>query len=453
MSTENTDVHAKIVSVKTLLTTPLTIPDYQRPYKWQARQVNQLLDDLIQHRDKSSYRLGTVVLYQPSRPADQTAPLEVVDGQQRLLTLTLLRHFLDDKPAKNESSLLNSPFSASISQQNLQHNAAVIQSRLALLEDIKTELCNFLLHRCQLVQVTLNNLSEAFQFFDSQNSRGKSLAPHDLLKAYHLREMQQDTEQAKQQTVAHWEADINPADTGASIQLPPLHKIMADYLFRIRRWATGDSGLGFDNNSIGVFKGVNLASTPYPWAEPLKATDCMVAHYNAELSRRWDQQQRSYPFQLDQPMINGKHFFEYVQHYIKLWTQLFIEPKPELAGLLTTLRSAEYKGRHRVGDHYIRNLFYCAVLYYYDKFGDHELGNAAQLCFRWAYRDRLEKKRIFPATINNRALSRNSLFHRIRRAQQPHEVLSAIIPTVKDNEVSGVDALKKHFPELKDDSQ
>lgn len=450
MSTENTDVQAEIVSVKTLLTTPLTIPDYQRPYKWQARQVNQLLDDLIQHRDKSSYRLGTVVLYQPSRPADQTTPLEVVDGQQRLLTLTLLRHFLDEKPAKTESSLLNSRFSASISQQNLQHNAAVIQSRLALLEDIKAELCDFLLHRCQLVQVTLNNLSEAFQFFDSQNSRGKSLAPHDLLKAYHLREMQQETEQVKQQTVAHWEADINPADSGTHIQVPPLHQVMANYLFRIRRWAAGDSGLGFDNNSIGVFKGVNLASTPYPWTEPLKATDCMVAHYNAELSRRWDQQQRSYPFQLDQPMINGKRFFEYVQHYITLWKQLFIEPKTELAELLKTLHS--YEGRHRVGDHYVRNLFYCAVLYYYDKFDNHELANAAQLCFRWAYKVRLAKQRVFPATIDNTACDRDSLFRCIHRAQHPHEVLSMLVTTPGEIKATKVDALKAHFHEFKDDN-
>jgi uncharacterized protein with ParB-like and HNH nuclease domain len=40
-----------------------------------------------------------------------------------------------------------------------------------------------------MVVVITKELSEAFQFFDSQNSRGKKLYPHDLLKAYHLREM------------------------------------------------------------------------------------------------------------------------------------------------------------------------------------------------------------------------------------------------------------------------
>ena len=42
--------------------------------------------------------------------------------------------------------------------------------------------------------IELSDISEAFQFFDSQNARGKDLEAHDLLKAYHLREMTQMTE-------------------------------------------------------------------------------------------------------------------------------------------------------------------------------------------------------------------------------------------------------------------
>lgn len=42
---------------------------------------------------------------------------------------------------------------------------------------MRTDCCNY------------KDISEAFQFFDSQNARGKALYPHDLLKAYHLREM------------------------------------------------------------------------------------------------------------------------------------------------------------------------------------------------------------------------------------------------------------------------
>jgi hypothetical protein len=39
------------------------------------------------------------------------------------------------------------------------------------------------------VIINVDKVEEAFQLFDSQNTRGKELDPHDLLKAYHLREM------------------------------------------------------------------------------------------------------------------------------------------------------------------------------------------------------------------------------------------------------------------------
>jgi len=47
---------------------------------------------------------------------------------------------------------------------------------------------DFLLNNCQVAVFILDEISEAFQFFDSQNARGRDLEPHDLLKAYHLRE-------------------------------------------------------------------------------------------------------------------------------------------------------------------------------------------------------------------------------------------------------------------------
>ena len=50
-----------------------------------------------------------------------------------------------------------------------------------------------------------NYVSEAFQFFDSQNARGKALYPHDLLKAYHLREMNNVDTTETEKVVKTWE--------------------------------------------------------------------------------------------------------------------------------------------------------------------------------------------------------------------------------------------------------
>jgi uncharacterized protein with ParB-like and HNH nuclease domain len=48
-----------IINVSQLLQLPnLTIPTYQRPYKWTVRNINQLFQDLDVHQKQSAYRLG-----------------------------------------------------------------------------------------------------------------------------------------------------------------------------------------------------------------------------------------------------------------------------------------------------------------------------------------------------------------------------------------------------------
>ena len=71
------------------------IPLYQRPYAWTTEHVEELLDDLIDamRRDSDApYFLGSIVLI---KSADNPKS-EVVDGQQRLTTLTMLLCVLRD---------------------------------------------------------------------------------------------------------------------------------------------------------------------------------------------------------------------------------------------------------------------------------------------------------------------------------------------------------------------
>lgn len=80
------------------------IPDYQRPYSWRTEQALQLLDDLEGSLDRDidePYFLGSIVLVR-----DGTSPqAEVIDGQQRLTTLSILLAVLRDL---TESSQLRS---------------------------------------------------------------------------------------------------------------------------------------------------------------------------------------------------------------------------------------------------------------------------------------------------------------------------------------------------------
>jgi len=112
---------------------------------------------------------------------DNKKMLDIVDGQQRLITLSLLLHSLGGK-----NNLLEQHLTHSISKNNVIENYQFIKNYSISDEDTFKK---YLLEICEMVYVELDDLDEAFQFFDSQNSRGKPLESYDLLKAYHLREM------------------------------------------------------------------------------------------------------------------------------------------------------------------------------------------------------------------------------------------------------------------------
>ena len=77
------------------------IPEYQRPYAWQVEQAGQLLEDLVEAMDRGGdepYFLGSIVLVK----SPNAARAEVIDGQQRLTTLTILLAVLRDSTTNPE---------------------------------------------------------------------------------------------------------------------------------------------------------------------------------------------------------------------------------------------------------------------------------------------------------------------------------------------------------------
>lgn len=179
---------AQIISVQQLMNENLVIPNYQRPYKWSTRNIENLLADITQsivdahkYGDSFRYRIGTIILHR-----DDKGQLNIVDGQQRVISLVLLNKYL---VANFTNEILKIKFSNKVSQNNIHRNYAFIKDWFSLKDD-KEEYINAFSDILEVVVITVDNISEAFQLFDSQNSRGKALDPHDLLKAYNLREMQ-----------------------------------------------------------------------------------------------------------------------------------------------------------------------------------------------------------------------------------------------------------------------
>lgn len=146
-----------------------------------------------------------------------------------------------------------------------------------------------------------------------------------------------------------------------------------------------------------------------------------VERYNNEPERKWDKQYMDYPFQINLIMINGSRFFEYIQRYITIYSKLFIGKNAILFNHVE--KCTNYKGWHRVGDGYVRMLFFCTVLYYYDKFGDIELEKAAKICLRWSYFLRLQHGRIGINTVNNYAIENDGLIKVITKSLHPQQVL------------------------------
>lgn len=81
----NDEVCLSTCSLGKLFGNNLVIPDYQRNYCWEDKQVKALWESLKEIPHESEYHLGTIILQK-----DQNGNYAVIDGQQRLVTLTLI---------------------------------------------------------------------------------------------------------------------------------------------------------------------------------------------------------------------------------------------------------------------------------------------------------------------------------------------------------------------------
>ncbi|MGP9827597.1 DUF4357 domain-containing protein [Ectopseudomonas khazarica] len=210
-----------------------TIPGYQRPYSWGEEQAQELLDDLLgalrdapeKLADAMPYFLGSIVLIKRDAVPDAT----VVDGQQRLTTLTLLlsairasvtdtvvqagitkriyeagdvvaavepryllslrdrdREFFRDYVQHENGLLKLTQLTAQLpdAQSRLQANARVFLQALEELDQAELiRLVQFVVTRCFLVVVSTPDLDSAYRIFGVLNSRGLDLSATDILKA------------------------------------------------------------------------------------------------------------------------------------------------------------------------------------------------------------------------------------------------------------------------------
>lgn len=368
----------------------LRIPSYQRPYKWNRKHIRNLFYDLRDAMGKKEYQIGSVILH------ENDGYLDIVDGQQRLISISLFLHLLDRlENYKGAKQLLSAAVFGELSCYHASENYNEWENLTQLVgENQAKDICNFLLENCSVSVITMpkKRLSEAFQLFDSQNNRGKSLEPHDLLKAYHLRK--QDSEDER--IVEKWEQFVEDKDLS-------LKELFDKHLFRMRRWSRGETGLTnkrygsylrFTEDFIDDFKGVDLNQN-FPYLE-------LYRHIE------------KFPLSITMPIIDGSTFFEYIEsahktikdHKDFLNAKLGFSDEPEgeeknLAypkGMLNIYNSS--KGRYLK----CHNIFLNICSLFAERFGKDELSkDIVETLFIWSYYPRVKSKAIYDATFGNYA--------------------------------------------------
>jgi hypothetical protein len=433
----------------------LTIPIYQRPYKWTSQNVSQLFEDIDLYKTKQAYRLGTLVFHSDE---DESDCLNIVDGQQRTLTLMLavlaiietrlkvndeskdraiqrtdLKKILKELQKSLEAFISSATFDSDISQRNLHQNYLVIKRHVSRSEFTEAHI-DFLLNKCEVVTFTLSNVSEAFQFFDSQNARGRDLEPHDLLKAFHLREFSENENHLKANTVSYWE----------DLETKSLADLFGQYLYRIRQWTRGNSARYFSKDDISLFKGVNLDKVEkFPYVSALRIAHYFVDDYNQQYQRNVDGNEMTFPFHLDQILINGRRFFEMTKHYDTQIKHIVSEEhadKNTVGGQHLTEQAQRilknldsYNNKNRIGDKYVRIIFDCLIVYYIDKFGYVEISRAIEKIFIWAYSLRISMQVVQMASMDNHVLN-NNWFISLKEAVQPSNFLNLPLLALSDSQ-------------------
>jgi uncharacterized protein with ParB-like and HNH nuclease domain len=207
------------------------VPAYQRSYAWEKEHVEALLEDVHEaiRSKENEYFLGSLVV---TGPIGQR--FEVVDGQQRLTTVSLLVAAIKDKFKKDGDmdvvSSIRSDFLASTDRKSKEKESKLVLNEVdnelyqELIEDIRgvdsgkylrqshqrlisaantlltyiEDMCakakdpeeelhawlDYLETNLKVIVVTTPDDSNAFVIFETLNDRGLELAISDLLKNY-----------------------------------------------------------------------------------------------------------------------------------------------------------------------------------------------------------------------------------------------------------------------------
>lgn len=236
--------------------------------------------------------------------------------------------------------------------------------------------------------------------------------------------MNSEDENQKVKIINRWE-NMNQDD---------LDDLFKSYLYPLTQWYKGKEGLGYSSSKIDSFKGIK-GTNIYDYAIYHKASNLYVEQFNANGSNELLASKSLNQFQLTQPLIAGKRFFDYTLHYGKLLEKI----QKQINGF----HDKDEIPSKRSGDIYIKQLYECSLLFFADRFGIESLTKSVmQQLYSWSYSLRLAMNAVYPQTINRYAKGQHEranygidMFSAISEMADPEELKLLVLkqPDIDDN--------------------
>lgn len=377
------EVCLKTMSLKDLFDLKLTIPDYQRIYCWNDNNIKTLWNNLKEMPEELDYHLGAIILQ------CQDDGYDIIDGQQRLVTLTLILRALG---YEGNMPLLLQRFKSQEACDNISNAKYVIQEIKGWDCDENNLMLNNILSHLTFSVLLLksNNLDLAYTFFSNQNSRGVRLSDYDILKAHHLRFLITNDSQAEH-LARRWNTISQDTDSDNE---PFIHKTLGLYLFRIRKWMRKHSC--DEMNSNRPIKDEYSAAPLIPGIPPFG--------------------ERFYFYEKIQ---GGAHFFAFTDYFVDLYKQFVKTPQVLL------LR------RYLLGESHWKyeSVIETVLFAYFSKFGKQYLSEAL-FCIAGSIAQHRYEARAIQYKINEH-VQNNELVMMIDQASSPSFFLAETLLLLK----------------------
>ena len=329
------------------------VPDYQREYVWEEKEVKQLLEDIFdeyESNDKKEYFIGSIVVYK-----DGNGAYEVIDGQQRLTTLFLticaFRELYMEQGyqtavlekmikyptinAKGEeedkyklelqyvdsSNILFDIANNSLNGKNLVGSAyRIYQAYDSILKFFRDQFNKdytllkkyfaYIFRKVKFIQIETPAIDDALKIFETINERGKSLNPMDLLKNLIFRQVSREKFSSLKD---EWKAIIILLDKNNEKPLRFLrYFIMSNYKVNDPR---GDEIIREDEIYSWITKEENQIQCNYV-VEPFKFVQLMEQNAKSYIGYYQCQDEYGYNIYLDNIKKLGGGAFK--QHLILL---------------------------------------------------------------------------------------------------------------------------------------